>query len=1158
LQGVELAALGGWPWPLVASAPERTKTGRMDYRILGPLEVCQDGRALRLGGDKQRALLAILLLHAGEVVSSDRLIDGLWGERPPPTALKALQVHVSRLRRALDRDGDAPNGVSDGVLVTRGHGYLLRVGAGELDLDRFCGLVEEGRKTLAAGDADRAAGLLADALGLWRGPPLADLAYEAFAQRPIAELEELRLGAVEERVEADLALGRHQQLVGELRALVDENPLRERLRGELMLALYRCGREAEALEVYQEFRRGLAEELGLDPSPRLQRLEAAILERDPSLDAPAARPARAEPAVRGRSPRRSTPALRRRQLALAGLVLSAVAVAAAVLVSLGGGSTVIAADSVGALSASSGSLSATVPVGSSPSGVAAGDGAVWVANYNVGTVSRIDEATHALVQTIPEVSTPSGIAIGFGAVWVANNFDGTVTWINPAVNRVVKTIKVGNGPSGVAVGDGSVWVTNSSDSTLSRINPITGAAKTIPLGGDATDLAAGYGAVWVSDEASGRVLRVDPRTDQVTEPINVGNGPTAITVGFGSVWVANSLGDTVSRINPQTNQVQDTITVGNGPNAIAAGAGGVWVANEFGDTVARINPATNTVAQKIAVGSSPRGLAVAGGLVWVSAQASPTRHRGGTLVALQNSQFGSLDPTNPGSTASVWTLYMTNDGLVAFKRVGGSDGAQIVPDLAVSVPTPADGGLTYTFQLRRGIRYSDGQPVKPEDFRRAIERDLELYSPTAFDAPGDFYEGIVGAAGCVAQPSHCDLSRGIVTGADTVTFRLTSADPEFLYKLALWGAAAVPAASPDRDVGRHARPATGPYEVASDTPRQVVLVRNPYFHEWSHAAQPDGYPDRIVWRIGAGVEAATTAVEQGRADYTLDLPADRLDEVQTRFTSQLHVNTNDETLNLSLNDRTAPFNDITVRRALNYAVDRTKVAQLLGQDSQPTCQLIPPYINGYQRYCPYTLNPNSLTGAWSAPDLPKARALIAASGTRGTPITIWSESYPEFGIDFSAVGHYFVSLLEQLGYPTQIKTFPVNSASFGPLISDSRTAPQAWFGVGIPNYPAASQFLDGTYRYSCQSFVPNSTSNTNLEEFCDPQFDAAVRSAVAAEAAGSPTSSQLWANADKQLTDQAPDVDLVNPSTTDFVSRRVGNYQYNPQLGVILDQLWVR
>jgi WD40 repeat protein/DNA-binding SARP family transcriptional activator len=264
----------------------------MRFGILGPVEVCDGDRIVAFGSERQRALLAILLLHANEVVSVDQLIDDLWGERPPPTALRTLQAHVSRLRKTLyqhagdrgDANGDLPAGGSDGLLVTRGHGYLLRVAPGELDLDRFTSLVEQGRQALAARDPEMAAETLRASLALWRGSPLADFTYEAFAQAPIARLEELRLSAIEERVEADLALGRHEQLVGELAPLVKGNPLRERLRGQLMLALYRCGRQAEALAVYQEFRQSLSRELGLEPSNGLQLLERSILTHDPTLD----------------------------------------------------------------------------------------------------------------------------------------------------------------------------------------------------------------------------------------------------------------------------------------------------------------------------------------------------------------------------------------------------------------------------------------------------------------------------------------------------------------------------------------------------------------------------------------------------------------------------------------------------------------------------------------------------------------------------------------------------------------------------------------------------------------------------------------------------------------------------------------------------------
>ena len=244
----------------------------MDFRILGPLEVVDTDRVLPLGGPKQRALLALLLLHANEVVSADTLIDRLWGERAPPTVAKVLQVQIWRVRKALGAD----------VLATRPPGYLLHVGAEELDLGRFERLVEEARAAEPAAAAEK----LREALSLWRGEPLADLAYEGFLSTEIARLEELRLLALEERIDADLTLGHHADVVGELAALIAEHPYREGLRARLMLALYRSGRQADALEAYQQARAALSDELGLEPSDELRQLEQAILRHDPVLASP--------------------------------------------------------------------------------------------------------------------------------------------------------------------------------------------------------------------------------------------------------------------------------------------------------------------------------------------------------------------------------------------------------------------------------------------------------------------------------------------------------------------------------------------------------------------------------------------------------------------------------------------------------------------------------------------------------------------------------------------------------------------------------------------------------------------------------------------------------------------------------------------------------
>ncbi len=253
----------------------------MEFRILGPLEVWDGGCEVSLGGRKPRALLALLLLHPNEVIAADRLIDELWGEDSPERAAAALRVNVSRLRKTLPQE----------VLTTRSPGYVVRVEPDEFDLHRFERLVDEGRSLLARGLTADASGRLGDALSLWRGPALADFAYESFAQAPIARLEEIRLTAVELRIGADLVLGRHDELVGELEALVAAHPLREHLRMYLMTALYRSGRQAEALDAFKDARRALVDALGIDPSPALQELERAILRQDPSLAVEGSAPA---------------------------------------------------------------------------------------------------------------------------------------------------------------------------------------------------------------------------------------------------------------------------------------------------------------------------------------------------------------------------------------------------------------------------------------------------------------------------------------------------------------------------------------------------------------------------------------------------------------------------------------------------------------------------------------------------------------------------------------------------------------------------------------------------------------------------------------------------------------------------------------------------
>jgi len=262
--------------PYMGMTVQHTSAGnQMDYRLLGPLEVRDHGRSLALGGEKQRAVLAILMLHRNEVISADQLVDELWGESPPASGPRTVQAHISRLRKALDGH--------ESVLLTKGHGYVLQLAPGELDLDCFRALAGRGRQMLTAGQTENAASILREALALWRGPPLADFSFTSFAGAAISHLEELHIEVVEDRIDADLACGRARELVGELKQWVEANPFRERLCEQLMLALYLSGRQAEALDAYRRARTRLSEELGLEPGPRLRALQAQILNQDPSL-----------------------------------------------------------------------------------------------------------------------------------------------------------------------------------------------------------------------------------------------------------------------------------------------------------------------------------------------------------------------------------------------------------------------------------------------------------------------------------------------------------------------------------------------------------------------------------------------------------------------------------------------------------------------------------------------------------------------------------------------------------------------------------------------------------------------------------------------------------------------------------------------------------
>ena len=471
-----------------------------------------------------------------------------------------------------------------------------------------------------------------------------------------------------------------------------------------------------------------------------------------------------------------------------------------------------------------------------------------------------------------------------------------------------------------------------------------------------------------------------------------------------------------------------------------------------------------------------------------------------------------------------------------------------MPDLAVALPVAQDGGRTYTFQLRRGVRYSTGAPIRPADFRATFERQYRAKTGlAAIGAP------IRGADRC--SRARCDLSRGIIVddATRTITFRLSEPDPDFLYKLALPFGSVVPAGSPPVGTGARPLPATGAYRILRYLPgREAVLVRNPYFRPWSADAQPTGYPDRITLRLGLDPARQTAAISAGTADVMLGSPPPgALAQLSRRVPLQLHSFTLPQFVGMFLNVREPPFDRVAVRRALALAVDREAIVELSGGPAlaRPTCQILPPGFPGHQPFCPYTARPNA-AGVWQAPDPARARSLIARSGTSGMRVvvaTIRNDPAKR------ALGRYFAGLLNDLGYRASMRLHRDDHAYYTAV----RTAPNhtqigvmGWYA----DYQAASNFFQPLL--TCAAY--ERAWGLNASAFCVPAIDGKIARATSLQAANPAVAHAAWAKVDREVTLLGPLLPLVNPIGVDFVAARVGNYQRNPAFGILLGRLWVR
>ncbi len=972
----------------------------MEFRLLGPLEVSDHGRALELGGRKRRALLALLLLHVNEVVSSDRLIEELWGEEPPQAAATALHGHVSRLRKLL-----AGEGSSEQLLVTRPPGYMLQLEPEQLDLQRFERLRAEARAARSNSDLAGASTALQAALSLWRGPALGDLAYERFAQTEVNRLEELRLATIEERIDADLALGRHGDLISELELLVSEHPLREGFRAQLMLALYRSGRQAEALQVYQQARAALVGELGIEPGQPLRELQQAILRQDESLDAP-------------REPPPSESATGRKQ----GSSRSRLALPIAAACAIGG------AVALGLL----------LPRVFEESKAHA--------KYRSGTV-LVDLKTRKQIGFVPPSQLDfSGFPVYSGGhFWLMNLTTSTFVEVDPKTGKVLHQFPLPSGARDTpfAVSGHTLWISAGDD--LVKVDTTLGQEidrlhldKIVGTKGPAEGVADGGGLVWVGrDVGLGQVAAIDPHTRKLRYRFNGVVHHTNLAYGSGTIWAADDAGVDVINLSADTvTKVRDIETVdpfygpGSGGNSVTAGGGFGWATDSARGVVYRIDRNGRNVAYHIGLGAN--GASFSDGVLWARSEdegtvvaidavtGRKTFYRfghpvgaevvgGGILLAALGvgrttedsiaalngnvirllSKQGALgqgnEPALNWDFAADQIEFATCAKLLNFPDKPAPEGSHLRPEVAAGMPTVSRGGRTYTFRVRRGYAFSppSGQPVTAKTFRYSIERAL---SPKLGFGPGAFWVTDIQGEQAFRNGKAEHIS-GLRAAGDRLSITLTKPSPGFPYELADPAFCPVPIGTPfvpggaNRraiDTGDYSMPSAGPYYVAAwRNDKYVILKRNPNYHgPRPHAS------DAIVLREGLDATVALDRIRHGGWDGIVssghtgaelaDPLLDPTGPVAARYgkTSSSHDQYVAPTLPhvgfLILNAVRGPFTDRTVRRAAALALDRAEIARVWG-NMVPADQLLPPVAAGFQERNLYPLD---------TPDLRAAAALM--------------------------------------------------------------------------------------------------------------------------------------------------------------------------------------
>ncbi len=1113
----------------------------------------------RLPGRQGRLLFAYLVLEQGRPVPRDELAAALWGDVTPATWDKALSVLVSKLRALF-----ASVGVDGARALTSAFGcYRLDLPEGcWVDVVAASDAVREAERALAVGEPERARAEAAQAETWLRGTFLPGETADWVEDRR-RELTTLRGRTFDLLAQACLALAEAGDAARWAEHAIDLAPFHETGYRLLMEAHAVAGNRAEGLRAYERCRTLLADELGAYPSPETEAVHLRLLEAPaPARSRPSEAPdaggnpaplAQPVPEQAGR-PRASD----RRRLVVGVVIAGLVGVVAGGVAAATrdegrpADSTLglVEANSVLAVDASA-SGPRRVQVGAHPVAVAATAGSLWVASMDDNSVTRVDAPTGHVLRSIPLGGVPTALTTTADAVWVSDE-TGRITRIDPEYNRALTVQQLAAGSTAsrgvswpILAGFGSVWVANP-DGYVVRLDDETGRqTASVEVGNDPTAIAIGSGSVWVTNGADGTVTRIDPTT-LLARTIPVGHGPAAVGVNSAGAWVANAGDNTVVRIDPQTDAVTVTTRVGEGAAAVLATDRAVWVVDGRDGTVVTLDPHSGVVTRSLYVGGTPTAVASGAGRVWVTVAAAPpaAAPAGGVAHLTMQNDLSSLDPAL-GLTYAPALLYATCANLVSYPDQPGPAGSRVVPEVAEAVPTPTDGGRTYTFTIRPGFRFSppSNQPVTAKTFKSTIER---VVSPRLGSPLASQFSDVVGYQDFVS--GRASGLRGIVVRGDKLTIMLAHPDGAVMANLAGGAACAVPPGTPDAAGGLDAVPSAGPYFISSYTPRQqLVLTRNPGYQ----GTRPRNL-DQIVIAIGVDSSRALAEIEVGTADYALDgLPRDAASRLEAQYGpdspaaraghQQYFVSPANAALWLHMNTSRPLFADVRLRRAVNNAIDRTALVAQGARFAEvnpfnagwPTDDLLPPTIDGAPDLHLYPV---------AGPDIARARQL--AGHVQATAIMYTPNQSP-----WLEEAQIVRANLEPLGIDVQVKEFPIDDyfVRIGRRGEPFDLAISGWAsGTTDPGQVLAN--FDGS--------TIHASDNTNFSYIDDPALDRQLH--AAAELSG-PQRYRAYAQLELVIErDIVPAAAIAVDASRDFFSAHVGCQVYQPVYGTDLGALCVR